>query len=94
MSSPTEGSAYRAVATVFGLDPEGAPVGPYILSGQYTSAAAIRARGVRVYGVSPFAVNIYEASTIHHANERISLPFFVEGVDRMKRILLEFATAP
>jgi acetylornithine deacetylase/succinyl-diaminopimelate desuccinylase-like protein len=94
VSSPTEGNAYRAVTTVFGLDPESAPVGPYILSGQFTSAAAIRARGVRAYGVSPFAVNIYEASTIHHANERISLPFFVEGVDRMRRILLEFATAP
>ena len=94
VSSPTEGNAYRALANVFGLDPEGAPVGPYILSGQYTSAAAIRARGLRVYGVSPFAVNIYDASTIHHTNERISLPFFVEGIDRMRRVLLEFATAP
>jgi acetylornithine deacetylase/succinyl-diaminopimelate desuccinylase-like protein len=94
MSSPTEGNAYRAVANVFGLDPENAPVGPYILSVQYTSAAAIRARGLRVYGVSPFAVNIYDAATIHHTNERISLPFFVEGIERMRRILLEFATAP
>jgi acetylornithine deacetylase/succinyl-diaminopimelate desuccinylase-like protein len=94
VSSPTSGNAYRAVANVFGLDPEGAPVGPYILSGQFTSAAAIRARGLRAYGVSPFAVNIFEASTIHHTNERISLPFFVEGIDRMRRILLEFATAP
>ncbi len=92
--SPTEGNAYRAIANVFGLDPESAPVGPYILSGQATSAAAIRARGLRAYGVSPFAVNIYDASTIHHVNERISLPLFVEGIDRMRRVLLEFATAP
>jgi len=92
--SPTEGRAFRAAADVFALDPERVPVGPYILSGQYTSAAAIRARGVRAYGVSPFAVNIYDAGTIHHANERISLPFFVEGIERMKRILFEFATAP
>ncbi|MCM3875200.1 MAG: hypothetical protein NEA02_02155, partial [Thermoanaerobaculia bacterium] len=93
VSSPTEGNAYRAVATVFGLDPESAPVGPYILSGQFTSSAGIRAR-LRTYGVSPFAVSIYDASTIHHVNERISLPFFVEGIERMRRILLEFATAP
>ena len=92
--SPTDGNAYRAIANVFGLDPESAPVGPYILSGQATSAAAIRARGLRAYGVSPFAVNIYDASTIHHTNESISLPFFVEGIDRMRRVLLEFATAP
>jgi len=94
VSSPTEGNAYRAVANVFGLDPESAPVGPYILTVQYTSSAAIRARGLRAYGVSPFAVNIYDAGTIHHTNERISLPFFVDGIERMRRILLEFATAP
>ena len=94
VASPTEGNAYRAIFNVFSLDPERAPVGPYILSGQATSAAAVRARGLRAYGMSPFAVNIYEASTIHHANERIPLPLFVEGVDRMKRVLLEFATAP
>ena len=94
VASPSEGNAYRAIANVFGLDPEQAPVGPYILSGQSTSAAAIRARGVRAYGVSPFAVSIYDASTIHHVNERISLPLFVDGIDRMRRILLEFATAP
>lgn len=92
--SPTEGSAYRAVADVFGLDAESAPVGPYILSGQYTSSAAIRARGLRAFGVSPFAVSIYDALTIHRENERISLPFFIDGVERMRRILLEFATAP
>jgi acetylornithine deacetylase/succinyl-diaminopimelate desuccinylase-like protein len=92
--SPAEGRAYQAVADVYSLDPEGAPVGPYILSGQYTSSAGLRARGLRAYGVSPFAVTIYDASTIHHVNERISLPFFVDGIERMRRILLEFATAP
>jgi acetylornithine deacetylase/succinyl-diaminopimelate desuccinylase-like protein len=94
VSSATDGNAYRAIVNVFSLDPESAPVGPYILSGQATSSAAIRARGLRAYGMSPFAVNIYEASTIHHSNEHISLPLFVEGTDRMRRVLLEFATAP
>lgn len=93
-ASPAEGRAFRAAFEIFGLDPERAPVGPYILSGQYTSASAIRARGLRAYGVSPFAVNIYDAATIHHVNERISLPFFIDGIERMRRILLEFATAP
>ncbi len=94
VASPTEGKAYRAVADVFGLDPENAPVGPYILSGQATSAAFIRDRGLRVYGVSPFAVSIYEASTIHHENEYILLPYFMDGIERMRRVLLEFATTP
>ena len=82
------------MADVFSLNAEGAPVGPYILSGQYTSSEGIRARGLRAYGVSPFAVSIYDALTIHHENERISLPFFVDGIERMRRILFEFATAP
>jgi acetylornithine deacetylase/succinyl-diaminopimelate desuccinylase-like protein len=92
--SPAEGRAYQAVADVFSLDADRAPVGPYILSGQYTSSEGIRARGIRAYGVSPFAVSIYDAQTIHHENERISLPFFVDGIERMRRILFEFATAP
>ncbi|HEX5855785.1 MAG TPA: M20/M25/M40 family metallo-hydrolase [Thermoanaerobaculia bacterium] len=92
--SPAEGRAFRAAADVFALDAEAVPVGPYILSGQYTSASGIRARGLRAYGVSPFAVSIYDAVTIHHDNERISLPFFIDGIERMKRILVEFATAP
>jgi len=92
--SPAEGRAYQAVADVFGLDPDHAPVGPYILSNQYTSSEGVRARGLRAYGVSPFAVSIYDAQTIHHENERISLPFFMDGIERMRRILLEFATAP
>jgi acetylornithine deacetylase/succinyl-diaminopimelate desuccinylase-like protein len=94
VASPSEGRAYQAVAEVFGLDADRAPVGPYVLSNQYTSSSGIRARGLRAYGVSPFAVSIYDAMTIHHENERISLPFFVDGTERMKRILLEFATAP
>lgn len=94
VASPAEGPAWRAVTEALALDPVRAPVGPYVLSAQYTSSSFLRARGLRAYGVSPFAVNFFDASTIHRPNERISLPFFLEGVDRMKRILLEFATAP
>ncbi|MGZ6971509.1 MAG: hypothetical protein ACXVID_07595, partial [Thermoanaerobaculia bacterium] len=92
--SPAAGRAYQAAADVFSLDADRAPVGPYVLSNQYTSSEGIRARGLRAYGVSPFAVSIYDAVTIHHENERISLPYFVDGIERMRRILREFATAP
>ena len=47
---------------------------------------------LRAYGVSIFNVNIYDAAKIHHENERIILPYFVEGAERMARILREFAT--
>ncbi len=94
VASPAEGPAWRAVTEVFALDAAHAPVGPYVLSGQYTSSSFLRARGLRAYGVSPFAVNYFDAASIHHANERISLPFYLEGVERMRRIVFEFATAP
>ncbi len=79
---------------MFALDAARVPVGPYVLSGQYTTSSFLRARGLRAFGVSPFTVSFFDASTIHHANERIGVAFFVEGVERMRRILLEFATAP
>jgi acetylornithine deacetylase/succinyl-diaminopimelate desuccinylase-like protein len=94
VASPAEGPAWRAAAEVLALDASHAPVGPYVLSGQYTSSSFLRARGLRAFGISPFAVNYFDAASIHHANERISLPFYLEGVERMRRIVFEFATAP
>jgi acetylornithine deacetylase/succinyl-diaminopimelate desuccinylase-like protein len=94
VASPAEGRAWRAAAEVLGLDPAHAPVGPYVLSGQYTSSSYLRARGLRAYGVSPFAVSYFDATTIHRDNERIMVAFYLEGLERMRRILFEFATAP
>ena len=94
VASPAEGPAWRAATEVFGLDPAHVPVGPYVLSGQYTSSSYLRAHGLRAYGVSPFAVSYFDATTIHRANERIMVAFYLEGLERMRRILFEFATAP
>jgi len=92
VATPQEGPAWNALKTVFSLDPERADVGIYVLAISYTNSAYMRARGFRAYGISPFNVSIHDAAKIHHPNERIILPYFVEGVERMKRILLEFAT--
>jgi acetylornithine deacetylase/succinyl-diaminopimelate desuccinylase-like protein len=92
VASPESGRAWDAVTTVLSLDPEKAAVGIYVLSISYTNSALMRAKGYRAYGISVFNVSIADASKIHHPNERIILPYFVEGVERMKRILLEFAT--
>jgi acetylornithine deacetylase/succinyl-diaminopimelate desuccinylase-like protein len=94
VATPQEGRAWESLKTVLSLDPEHADVGVYVLSISYTNSAYLRARGFRAYGISVFNVSINDASKIHHPNERIILPYFVEGVERMKRILLEFATAP
>ncbi len=96
-SHPVErrGRAWETLHTVLALDPvEDAEVGPYVLTGSYTNSAWLRARGIRAWGVSPFAVNIMDAVTIHGKNERIYLPAFVDGVARTTRIVREYALAP
>lgn len=94
-ASPAVGRAWETLEAVLGLDPvEQAPVGIYVLNGAYTSSSVLRARGIRAFGFSPFNVNFHDASKIHHPNERISLPHYVEGVERMRRFVAEYALAP
>jgi acetylornithine deacetylase/succinyl-diaminopimelate desuccinylase-like protein len=93
-SVPTEqeGPAWEALNTALALDPSRAEVGIYVLTTSYTNSAYLRARGFRAYGISPFNVNFQDASKIHNVNERIVLPYYVEGVERMAGVLREFAT--
>ncbi|MEO6325890.1 MAG: hypothetical protein ABIT01_14985, partial [Thermoanaerobaculia bacterium] len=93
IASPESGHAWESLSRTLRLDPERAEVGIFILANAYTNSAYVRAKGLRAYGISPFNVNILDAGKIHHANERIILVYFVEGVDRMKRIVREFATS-
>jgi len=95
VASPRTGRAWETLRNVLSLDPvEDADVGPYVLSGSYTNLSYLRARGIRAYGVSPFAVNIMDAVTIHSKNERIYLPALVDGVARTTRIVREYALQP
>jgi hypothetical protein len=95
VATPTSGRGWDTLVRVFSLDPiEKAAVGVWVLPGSYTNSSYARSHGLRAYGVSPFNVSINDASTIHHEGERIQVPRFVDGVERMARIVLEYATAP
>ncbi|MBK6405948.1 MAG: hypothetical protein IPF66_13405 [Holophagales bacterium] len=97
-SVPVErkGRAWETLRTVLTLDPvERADVGPYVLTGSYTNSSYLRLRGgVRAFGVSPFALNLLDAVTVHSKNERISLPAYIDGIGRTARIVREYALAP
>ena len=96
-SSPAarSGRAWETLRTVLSLDPvEEADVGPYVITGSYTNSSYLRLKGIRAYGVSPFAVNVMDAVTIHSRNERIYLPAFLDGVERTTRIVREYALQP
>ena len=93
--SPRKGRAWDTLMTVLALDPvEDADVGPYVLTGSYTNLSYLRLRGIRSFGVSPFAVNVMDAVTIHSRNERIYLPAYLDGVERTARIVREYALQP
>ncbi len=92
--SPRTGPAWEAVVRSLQLDPTGAEVGIYILNGSYTNSSWLRAHGIRSYGVSPFDITIFDAARAHNPSERIHVTALVEGVERMKRIVREWATAP
>ncbi len=95
VAAPASGRAWETLGDVLRLDPfEPAVVGIYVLNGQYTSSPILRARGIRALGVSPFNVNLFDAAKIHNPNERISLPHFLEGVERIRRFVFEYALAP
>ena len=92
---PRTGRAWETLMTVLALDPrEDAEVGPYVLTGSYTNSSYLRARGIRAFGTSPFGLNILDAATVHSKNERIFLPSFIDGVERTRRIVREYALAP
>lgn len=95
VAASASGRAWETLGNVLRLDPfEPAVVGPYVLNGQYTSSPILRARGIRALGVSPFNVNLFDAAKIHNLNERISLPYFIEGVERIRRFVFEYSLSP
>jgi acetylornithine deacetylase/succinyl-diaminopimelate desuccinylase-like protein len=65
--------------------------GSQILYRSTTDSRFLRVRGVICYGVSPFPVDYYQSSTIHHVDERIQLDRFMEGVGFMIDVTRDWA---
>lgn len=95
VASPEAGRGWETLVRTLSMDPvERAAVGVWVLPGSYTNSSWARAHGLRAYGVSPFNISIFDAAKIHHENERINMAFFIDGVERMTRVVREYATAP
>jgi acetylornithine deacetylase/succinyl-diaminopimelate desuccinylase-like protein len=94
--SPADHPILTEIAAVIAERYPGATVGPMYLPWTLTDARFLRARGVSVYGFSPFMVltpevlNLVQAGTV---NERIALPGFVEGVEIYVELVERFAGA-
>jgi acetylornithine deacetylase/succinyl-diaminopimelate desuccinylase-like protein len=88
--SPAAGRLYGALARVLGAE---APVVPAMVPG-FTDSRFFRERGIAAYGVSPFALEGEDSVGIHGPSERIPLAAFDRGVERLRRAVALYATAP
>jgi acetylornithine deacetylase/succinyl-diaminopimelate desuccinylase-like protein len=70
-------------------DEPGSTVAAVVGSGT-SDSRFFRARGIVAYGVAPFKVNYYDADNVHGADERIRGKFFAEGMQLMRRIVVDF----
>ena len=64
-------------------------VGAMVTAGT-TDSRYFRRRGIVAYGFSPFKINYYDGATVHGADERIRVRFFLEGVELMRQIVSDF----
>lgn len=65
--------------------------GVQILYRSTTDSRFLRSRGIVCYGVSPYPVDYYQSSTIHHVDERIRLDGFMDGVQFMDEVVSGWA---
>lgn len=90
--SSTEHPVFQAIQETLQERYPGAPVGPWFLSLTATDARFFRAAGVPAYGFSPFLIMSTDTYQVDQANERFSLPGFVDGVEVYRDLVRRLAS--
>jgi acetylornithine deacetylase/succinyl-diaminopimelate desuccinylase-like protein len=93
-ASPYPTSDTRAIGRALEALHPGIPIVPFVASFAMTDSVGFRARGIPVYGFSPFLVDPVDAARRHGNDERIFLPFYTRGVRAMSEVLFELAAEP
>lgn len=65
-------------------------VGPMIGTKGLTDCRFLRAAGIDCYGISPFAINVYDSKGIHGVDERLRLDWFMTGLELMEGIVRDW----
>ena len=65
--------------------------GRQVLYQAMTDCRFLRTRGMTCYGISPYPVNIFQAKSIHRANERIRLDWFRQGIAYVDAVVKTWA---
>lgn len=85
--SPTNTALHGALTRVLRRE---APVVPFFSPG-FTDSRLFRQRGIPAYGFSPFAIEPQDLLGIHGPDEHIPLAELDRGVDRMRRVVRDWA---
>jgi acetylornithine deacetylase/succinyl-diaminopimelate desuccinylase-like protein len=91
--SPITGEAIEAVRETVGKFWPGVPIIPYLQTGG-TDSRFLRARGIRAYGVDPFAVLEADASRAHGIDERLPVASIEPGLEFFYQLVLRLAENP
>jgi len=65
--------------------------GSEILYSSISDCRFLRRHGMQCYGLSPYLTEITQSLTIHHADERIRLDWFMNGIDYLERAVARWA---
>ncbi|MGZ8797988.1 MAG: hypothetical protein ACXW2F_11635, partial [Thermoanaerobaculia bacterium] len=66
-------------------------VGTEVLAASVNDSRYLRPRGMICYGFLPFPADFYQSRSIHGVDERVTLDWFTEGVEVMRRVVLGYA---
>lgn len=89
-ASPSD-NAFFALLVKQAREQYGVPAGVQVLYRATTDSRFLRQRGIHSYGVCPFPIDYHQSNTIHQANERIRLDGFMEGIEYVRTVVLEWA---
>jgi acetylornithine deacetylase/succinyl-diaminopimelate desuccinylase-like protein len=86
-TTPMFGILEREVHNAYG------PVkfGIEILATSSNESRFLRPRGIVSYGFQPFPLDFFQSRTIHAPDERVTLDYFTQGVEVMRRVVLTYA---
>jgi carboxypeptidase PM20D1 len=85
--SPTEGSAWEALATAIQVHFPGVTIAPYLLTGA-SDARRMEPLCPYIYRFSPFRLSAEELRREHGVDERISIENLVKGTAFFKQMLM------
>ena len=92
--SPQNTALFALIAREVRRELGNIPVGPEVLSLSSNDARFLRPRGMICYGVQPFPLDFFQSLTVHHADERVRLDWYMSGVRMMRRLVAAWAFEP